>query len=78
MHESCAAALAGDRERAHAVNQRLDPLHRDLFLQSNPIPVKWGAAELGLCQRGIRLPLTWLSDQYHARVRAAMAQAGLL
>jgi 4-hydroxy-tetrahydrodipicolinate synthase len=78
MHEMCDAALAGDRERAHAVNQRLDPLHRDLFLQSNPIPVKWGAAELGLCQRGIRLPLTWLSDQYHARVRAAMAQAGLL
>ncbi len=78
MHEMCDAALAGDRERAHAVNQRLDPLHRDLFVQSNPIPVKWGAAELGLCQQGIRLPLTWLSDQYHERVRAAMAQAGLV
>ncbi len=78
MHEMCDAALMGDRERAHVVNQRLDPLHRDLFLQSNPIPVKWGAAELGLCQKGIRLPLTWLSDPYHERVRAAMAHAGLL
>jgi len=78
MREMCDAALAGDRERAHAVNQRLDALHRDLFVQSNPIPVKWGAAELGLCQKGIRLPLTWLSDQYHERVRAAMGQAGLL
>jgi 4-hydroxy-tetrahydrodipicolinate synthase len=78
MREMCDAALAGDRERAHAVNQRLDALHRDLFVQSNPIPVKWGAAELGLCQKGIRLPLTWLSDQHHERVRAAMGQAGLL
>jgi 4-hydroxy-tetrahydrodipicolinate synthase len=78
MRAMCDAALAGDRERAHGVNQRLDPLHRDLFVQSNPIPVKWGAAELGLCQKGIRLPLTWLSDPYHERVRAAMGQAGLL
>ena len=78
MREMCDAALAGDRERAHALNGRLDALHRDLFAQSNPIPVKWGAVELGLCQKGIRLPLTWLSDQYHERVRAAMAQAGLL
>ncbi|MFZ0791759.1 MAG: 4-hydroxy-tetrahydrodipicolinate synthase [Chromatiaceae bacterium] len=78
MREMCDAALAGDRERAHTVNQRLDALHRDLFVQSNPIPVKWGAAELGLCGKGIRLPLTWLSDQHHARVRAALEQAGLL
>lgn len=78
MREMCDAALSGDRERAYAVNQRLGALHRDLFLQSNPIPVKWAAAELGLCHAGIRLPLTWLSDQFHERVRAAMAQAGLL
>lgn len=78
MREMCDAALAGDRERAHALNQRLDALHRDLFVQSNPIPVKWAAAELGLCKNGIRLPLTWLSGQYHERVRAAMGQAGLL
>ena len=78
MGEMCAAALAGDRARARALNERLDPLHRDLFVQSNPIPVKWAVAELGLCQRGIRLPLTWLSDQYHERMRAAMHRAGLL
>ncbi|MGE5153739.1 MAG: 4-hydroxy-tetrahydrodipicolinate synthase [Bdellovibrio bacteriovorus] len=78
MREMCDAALAGERERAHTINQRLEALHRDIFVQSNPIPVKWGVAELGLCQKGIRLPLTWLSDQFHERVRAAMGQAGLL
>lgn len=78
MAQMCAAALTGDRDRAHDLNARLESLHRDLFVQSNPIPVKWGAAELGLCQRGIRLPLTWLADEHHARVRSAMGQAGLL
>ena len=78
MQAMCKAALAGDRELAHTLNQALDGLHRDLFVQSNPIPVKWGAAELGLCSQGIRLPLTWLSEECHERVRAAMAQAGLL
>jgi len=78
MSEMCEAALAGERDSAHAVNQRLDALHRDLFVQSNPIPVKWGAVELGLCQKGIRLPLTWLADEYHERVRAAMEKADLL
>jgi 4-hydroxy-tetrahydrodipicolinate synthase len=78
MQAMCEAALAGDRELAHTLNQALDGLHRDLFVQSNPIPVKWGAAELGLCSEGIRLPLTWLSEECHERVRAAMVQAGLL
>ena len=78
MREMCDAALTGERERALAVNLRLDALHRDLFVQSNPIPVKWGAVELGLCGKGIRLPLTWLSQQHHERVRAALEQAGLL
>jgi 4-hydroxy-tetrahydrodipicolinate synthase len=78
MQAMCDAALAGDRELAHTLNQALDGLHRDLFVQSNPIPVKWGAVELGLCSKGIRLPLTWLSDEHHGRVRAAMTQAGVL
>ncbi|EXJ14839.1 4-hydroxy-tetrahydrodipicolinate synthase [Imhoffiella purpurea] len=77
MHLMCEAALSGDRERALSVNQELDPLHRELFVQSNPIPVKWAAAELGLCPSGIRLPLTRLSEEYHARVRHAMERAGL-
>jgi 4-hydroxy-tetrahydrodipicolinate synthase len=78
MQEMCDAALAGDREHAEAINRRLDAMHRDLFVESNPIPVKWGAAELGLCPKGIRLPLTWLSEEHHARVRAAMELAGVL
>jgi len=78
MQEMCLAALGDDRVRARAIDQRLAGLHRDLFIQSNPIPVKWAAAELGLCGAGIRLPLTWLSEQYHARVRAALEQAGAL
>jgi 4-hydroxy-tetrahydrodipicolinate synthase len=78
MQDMCDAALAGDREHAEAINRRLDALHHDLFVQSNPIPVKWGAFEMGLCPKGIRLPLTWLSEEHHARVRAAMEQAGVL
>ncbi|EGV20261.1 4-hydroxy-tetrahydrodipicolinate synthase [Thiocapsa marina] len=78
MQDMCDAALAGDRENAEAINRRLDALHRDLFVQSNPIPVKWGVAEMGLCTKGIRLPLTWLSEEHHARVRAAMEQASVL
>lgn len=78
MQEMCEAALSGDRERAESINARLDALHHDLFVQSNPIPVKWAVAELGLCSKGIRLPLTWLSDECHERVRQAMGRAGLL
>jgi 4-hydroxy-tetrahydrodipicolinate synthase len=77
MQALCEAALAGDRERAESIDGRLAALHRDLFVQSNPIPVKWAVAEMGLCQRGIRLPLTWLTEEHEARVRQAMTQAGL-
>lgn len=78
MQAMCVAALAGDRVQARAIDRRLEALHRDLFIQSNPIPVKWGAVELGLCGPGIRLPLTWLSEQHHGLVRAALEQAGVL
>ncbi len=78
MQEMCQAALADQRVLARACDRRLSALHRDLFVQSNPIPVKWAACELGLCGVGIRLPLTWLSDQFNARVRAALEQAGCL
>jgi 4-hydroxy-tetrahydrodipicolinate synthase len=78
MREMCDAALAGDRDRAETINRRLDAMHHDLFVQSNPIPVKWGAAEMGLCTKGIRLPLTWLSEEHQPRVRAAMEHAGVL
>lgn len=78
MQSMCEAALAGERAQARAIDRRLSLLHRDLFLQSNPIPVKWGAAAMGLCGLGIRLPLTVLSEPYHARVRAALEHAGVL
>jgi len=78
MHEMCAAALAGDRTRAEQIDQRLRPLHRDLFVESSPIPVKWALHELGLVGPALRLPLTPLSAQYHATVRDALRDAGVL
>ncbi|MBI2778621.1 MAG: 4-hydroxy-tetrahydrodipicolinate synthase [Gammaproteobacteria bacterium] len=78
MHDMCAAALRGDREQAHAINNRLMALHRDLFVESNPIPVKWALHEMGLIPPGIRLPLTVLSEHHHNTVRAALREAGVL
>lgn len=78
MHEMCAAALAGDMARARELNFRLLGLHRQLFCEANPIPVKWACEQLGLIGSGIRLPLTPLSAACHERVRAALRQAGLL
>jgi 4-hydroxy-tetrahydrodipicolinate synthase len=78
MAELCEAALAGRREQATAINDRLDPLHQRLFLESNPIPVKWALHEMGLIQEGIRLPLTWLSTSHHAALRQALVDAGAL
>lgn len=78
MHEMCAAALRGDRQGAEQINQRLEGLHRDLFLESNPIPVKWAVSEMGKIPPGIRLPLTPFSGQYHAQLRNSMLQAGVL
>ncbi len=71
----CELALAGKAEEARAINQRLLPLHDAMFVESNPIPVKWAVEQLGLIQSGIRLPLTRLSEQYHAQVAAAMSAA---
>jgi 4-hydroxy-tetrahydrodipicolinate synthase len=78
MHDLCAAALAGDAPRAVEINNRLLGLHRHLFCEANPIPVKWAVQQLGLMGSGIRLPLTPLAPQYHELVRGAMQQAGVL
>jgi 4-hydroxy-tetrahydrodipicolinate synthase len=78
MHELCAAALAGELARAREINFRLLGLHRQLFVEANPIPVKWAVAQLGLIEGGIRLPLTPLSPQHHDTVREAMREAGVL
>ena len=78
MHEMCHAALRGDLPLAERINRSLDDLHASLFLESNPIPAKWAVSQLGLAEQGIRLPLTWLSEEYHARVKAAMRRAGVI
>lgn len=75
MHDMCSAAAAGDLKTARALNNVLLNLHTDLFVEANPIPVKWAVAQMGLIGAGIRLPLTPLSEQYHQRVREAMRHA---
>lgn len=77
MHEMCAAAASGDVARAKEIHFKLLGLHRDLFCEANPIPVKWAVNAMGLMPAGIRLPLTPLSEVNQARVLAAMRQAGI-
>lgn len=72
MHEMCAAAMTGDLQTARMINNQLLRLHADLFVEANPIPVKWAVAQMGLIEYGIRLPLTRLSSQYHPLVKEAM------
>lgn len=77
MHQMCEAALAGRLDEARAINRTLLGLHRQLFCEANPIPVKWALQQMGKIQSGIRLPLVPLSESCHARVRAALQQAGI-
>lgn len=78
MHDLCVAATSGDSVAANNINKPIEKLHRDLFVESNPIPVKWALHRMGLIQPGIRLPLTWLSAAHEAAVSAAMREAGLI
>ena len=78
MADLCTAALTGDAALARAINDKLMPLHKNLFLEANPIPVKWALHEMGLMPEGIRLPLTWLSADYHETLRQALRQSGVL
>ena len=77
MHQMCDAALKGDLEKARAVNNRLLGLHRHLFVEANPIPVKWVLEQMGRIRGGIRLPMTPLSSSFHPLLRSAMEQAGI-
>ena len=78
MHELCVAALAGDVANAMAIQRRLLPVHRQLFVEANPIPVKWAMQRLGLCGGALRLPLTELDAANEANVETALQDAGLL
>jgi 4-hydroxy-tetrahydrodipicolinate synthase len=78
MADLCAAAMAGDAKRAAEIHLRLLSLHKQLFVEANPIPVKWAVSRMGRCGPALRLPLVALSDAYHAPLEAAMREAGAL
>ena len=78
MHEMCSAALGGDLTKAREINFRLLGLHRHLFVEANPIPVKWAVARMGKMKNNLRLPLTPLSAGVQPLVEAAMRQAGVI
>jgi 4-hydroxy-tetrahydrodipicolinate synthase len=78
MHDLCAAAATGDIARVRQLNNLLGLLNKLLFVEGNPVPVKWALAQMGRIPAGLRLPLVELSGQFHAPLRAALVQAGLL
>ncbi|HAS48803.1 4-hydroxy-tetrahydrodipicolinate synthase [Gammaproteobacteria bacterium] len=78
MSQMCASALAGNEEQARAVDSKLELLHQDLFIEANPVPVKWALQAMGRIGGGIRLPLVELDGQYHVKVREALAAAGIV
>ncbi|WP_295960039.1 4-hydroxy-tetrahydrodipicolinate synthase [Rhodoferax sp.] len=78
MHELCVAAMAGDNRRAMEIQRQLMPVHKHLFVEANPIPVKWAMAEIGLCGPTLRLPMTPLSTSFHTTVKDALRSGGLL
>jgi 4-hydroxy-tetrahydrodipicolinate synthase len=77
MHQMCAAALVGDVKKAREINLRLLPLHQRLFVEANPIPVKWALAEMGRIEGGIRLPLVPMSERFQQTLREALHEAGV-
>ena len=77
MHDMCKAAMSGDIKTAREINAQLFGLHQKLFIEPNPVPVKWVLQQMGLIKTGIRLPMVNLSAQYHDALRAAMRQAGI-
>ncbi|NDH51002.1 MAG: 4-hydroxy-tetrahydrodipicolinate synthase [Betaproteobacteria bacterium] len=78
MHELCAAAIAGNARRAMEIQLQLMPVHKQLFVQANPIPLKWAMQRMGLCGGAMRLPMTPLEPAYQAALEAALASAGLV
>ncbi len=77
MHELCVAAMAGDAKKAMQIQQRLLPVHKNLFIEANPIPVKWAMAKMGLCGGTMRLPMTAMAQSLEPTVLAALKASGL-
>jgi 4-hydroxy-tetrahydrodipicolinate synthase len=77
MRQMCAAALVGDLKKARELNLRLLPLHQKLFVEANPIPVKWALGEMGMIEPGLRLPLSPLAERFHQTLREALHEAGI-
>jgi 4-hydroxy-tetrahydrodipicolinate synthase len=78
MHEMCKAAMEGDIAKALELNNKVFPLHQKLFIEPNPVPVKWALTEMGMMPAGIRLPLVPLAAEFHESVRSALREAGLI
>ena len=78
MHELCVASMKGDIATARAINDKVFSLHTNLFIEPNPVPVKWALAEMGMISHSLRLPLVNLSAQYHDVVKSALREAGVL
>ena len=78
MHNMCVYAKNGDKKDAEIINNRLDALHDKLFIESNPIPVKWVLNRMGLIKKGIRLPLTWMDAKFEESLEASLIEAGII
>jgi 4-hydroxy-tetrahydrodipicolinate synthase len=78
MHELCVAAMAGHVQKAMEIQFKLMPMHKNLFVEANPIPVKWAMARMGLCGGKLRLPMTELSKSQQPVVEAALRASGLI
>ena len=77
MHNMCKLASEGQKDEAEKINNKIDVLHDNLFIESNPIPVKWALSRMGLIRKGIRLPLTWMDEQYEAMLEESLISAGV-
>ncbi len=78
MHQMCQFAINGNKEKAKEINQKIDILHDNLFIESNPIPVKWSLNKMGLIQKGIRLPLTWLNKKFEKTLEESLIKANII
>ncbi len=78
MHEMCRYAINGENEKAKKINNKLDVLHDNLFLESNPVPVKWALHRMGLIKKGIRLPLTWMNEKFEKILEDSLIKTDII